>query len=103
MHASVGYVALAVHDTSIIVQMAGGRAVPIEYDLPQSEVKKRYSHLVKLNHKKEAKVCSSTHAIQTRIALMQLHTPNTQFVQQVPFIACIMITLLLWPNVYMQV
>lgn len=57
MHASVGYVALAVHDswqqimvfdTSIIVQMAGGRAVPIEYDLPQSEVKKRYSHLVKL-------------------------------------------------------
>ena len=41
-------------DMSIMVQMAGGRAVPIEYDLPQSEVKKRYTHLANLIH-----VCNS--------------------------------------------
>lgn len=40
---------------------------------------------------------------QTQIALMQLHTPHTQFVQQLPFISCTMITSLLWPNMYMQV
>lgn len=47
-------------DMSVTVQMAGGRAVPIEYDLPQSEVKKRYIHRVKLNHERtKAKVCTT--------------------------------------------
>lgn len=53
-------------DKSLTVQMAGGRAVPIEYDLPKSEVKKRYILFVKLNHARNtAKLCSSMYAMQT--------------------------------------
>ncbi len=32
------------------MQMAGGRAVPIEYDLPQSEVRKRCFHCLYILH-----------------------------------------------------
>ena len=60
---AVSYLQLArikMFDTkSLTVQMAGGRAVPIEYDLPQSEVKKRCVRSVKLTTENfKPKICS---------------------------------------------
>ena len=40
-----------------LLQMAGGRAVPIQYDLPQSEVKKRYAQRVCFVYGNTAGLC----------------------------------------------